>query len=102
MTFVARATHGTTHRTAHRTAVRSTVSSAYLLSGYGKTSVKENDRMRAVGLSDVRFVDAPTIGVLLHTLDRRVWVLRRNCCLNLCRCIAAEHLFSRTVHVVAT
>jgi hypothetical protein len=79
--------------------MRSTVRSTFFLTGYGKTCVKENHGVRAIGLDDVRFIDALTTSVVLCTLDRRVWVLRRNCCLNLCCCIATEHLFGGTVHV---
>lgn len=57
--------------------------------------------MRAIGLDDVRFVDALTTRILFGAFDRRVWVLRLNCCLNLCRCLASERLFSGAVHVMA-
>jgi len=79
--------------------MRSTVRSTFLLTGYGKTCVKENHCVRAIGLDDVRFIDALTTSVVLCTLDRGVGVLRHDGGLYLRRGITGERLFGGTVHV---
>jgi len=82
--------------------MRSTVRSTFFLTGYGKTCVKENHCVRAIGLDDVRFIDALTTSVVLCTLDRGVGILRHNGGLHLRRGITGERLFGGTVHVTIT
>ena len=83
-----------------RSTVRSAIGSTVFLASYRETSVEENNGVCAIGLDDVRFIDALITSVLFCPLNRRAGVLRHDCCFNLCRCIAGKRLFSGAVHVM--